>query len=83
MAQIKTIGSNGQISLGKEFAGKNVLIENPEPGVWIIKVGEFIPLNETWIHESANSAKLDKALNWAAANKPKKNDLTNLENKLK
>ncbi len=42
MAQIKTIGSNGQISLGKEFAGENVLIDSPEYGVWTIKIGKFI-----------------------------------------
>jgi putative transposon-encoded protein len=38
--QVKTIGSNGQISLGKEFAGKMVLVEQIEEGTWIIKCGE-------------------------------------------
>lgn len=38
MAQIKIIGSNGQIPLDKEFAGENVLIENTEYGVWVIKI---------------------------------------------
>jgi len=82
MAQIKTIGSNGQISLGKEFAGESVLIENPEEGVWIVKMGKFIPNNEQWLHNQSNSAKLDEALDWANSNKPQKTDLTKLESQI-
>jgi hypothetical protein len=42
-AQIKIIGNNGQISLGKEFAGKMVSIERLDNGNWLIKAGEFVP----------------------------------------
>lgn len=31
---VKVIGANGQISLGKQFAGRQVLVEEREPGVW-------------------------------------------------
>ncbi|EQD80798.1 hypothetical protein B1A_00508 [mine drainage metagenome] len=41
LAQIKTIGANGQITLGTSYAGQSVAIEEIEPGVWIIKLGEF------------------------------------------
>jgi putative transposon-encoded protein len=30
---VKQIGASGQISLGKEFTGRTVLIDNTEPGV--------------------------------------------------
>jgi len=82
MAQIKTIGSNGQISLGKEFAGQNVLIDNSEYGVWTIKIGKFIPHNEQWLLEKDNVTKLDEALDWASNNQPTHTDLTDLENTL-
>jgi len=82
MAQIKTIGKNGQISLGKEFAGENVLIDNIEPGVWIVKIGKFIPDNEQWLYQKDNSSKLDEALIWAANNQPLATDLKELEDKL-
>ena len=82
MAQIKTIGKNGQISLGKEFAGETVLIDNIEPGVWIVKIGKFIPNNEQWLYQKDNSTKLDEALTWAANNQPLATDLTELESKL-
>lgn len=82
MAQIKTIGSNGQISLGKEFAGQSVLIDNSEYGVWTIKIGKFIPHNEQWLLEKDNATKLDEALDWASNNKPSHTDLIELENSL-
>jgi hypothetical protein len=82
MAQIKTIGSNGQISLGKEFAGESVLVDNPEYGVWIVKIGKFIPHNEQWLHQENNSVKLDSALDWVANHELSATDLTDLENKL-
>lgn len=82
MAQIKTIGNNGQISLGKEFAGQNVLIDNSEYGVWTIKIGKFIPDNEQWLLDKDNAVKLEDALDWASKNKPTHTDLTELENSL-
>jgi len=48
MATIKTIGSSGQITLGKEYAGRHVVVDQIEPGVWMIKLGQFIPDNECW-----------------------------------
>jgi hypothetical protein len=69
-AQVKVIGINGQVSLGKEFAGKMVVVEQVEKGTWIIKCGEFIPDSEKWLHQSGNIEKIDKALDWAAKNHP-------------
>lgn len=68
--QVKVIGMNGQVSLGKEFAGKMVLIDQIDDGTWIIKSGEFIPDSEKWLYEANNIAKLEKALDWAKKNKP-------------
>ena len=38
--QVKVIGGNGQLSLGKEFAGQMVLIDQLDNGTWLIKTGE-------------------------------------------
>ena len=43
---IKVIGANGQISLGKQFAGRQVLVEEQEPGVWLVRTATVIPDNE-------------------------------------
>lgn len=71
--QVKTIGSNGQVSLGKEFAGKMVLVDQIGEGTWIIKCGEFIPDSEKWLYQGHSMAKLEKALDWAKKNKPSEN----------
>ena len=49
MGSIKTIGTSGQLSLGKKFAGQQMLVDEIEPGVWILKVGRFIPENDLWL----------------------------------
>lgn len=68
--QVKVVGADGQITLGEEVAGKMVSVHQISDGTWIIKVGEFIPDSEKWLHQSDNLAKLDKALEWAANSKP-------------
>lgn len=62
---VKTIGTNGQISLGKQYAGQQVLIEEQEAGVWLIRTADVIPHNERWVHKPEHKAKLDAALHWA------------------
>lgn len=42
-AKVKTIGTNGQISLGKKHAGKQLLVVEREPGVWFIHVAKVTP----------------------------------------
>jgi hypothetical protein len=82
MSSIKTVGASGQISLGKKYAGCDVLIDNIESGVWVIKVGEFIPDNERWIHQSGPKKDLDKAISWAEKNPPVQTDIDELEKSL-
>lgn len=68
--QVKVVGTNGQLSLGKEFAGKMVLIDQIDEGTWIIKSGKFIPDSEKWLHQSNHISKLEKAIDWAEKHKP-------------
>lgn len=70
---VKVIGANGQVSLGKEFAGKMILIDQIDKGTWLIKSGEFIPDSERWLHRAQDMSKLEKALEWAEKNEPKDN----------
>jgi hypothetical protein len=82
MAVIKTVGSSGQIALGKQYAGRHVLVEEMEPGIWLIKMGEFIPDSERWIHSPGFKEQLDGALAWAAQNPPSETDLNQLEKRV-
>ena len=76
---VKVVGANGQISLGKQFAGRQVLVEEREAGVWLVRTATVVPDNERWLHAPAAASDLSDALTWAAQNAP---DDTALENTL-
>ena len=79
---VKVIGANGQISLGKQFAGRQVLVEEQEPGVWLVRTATVIPDNERWLHETQAAADLTRALDWAKANTPYDSDVDAMIGKL-
>ncbi len=76
---IKTVGASGQISLGKEYAGRTVMVDNPEEGVWIIRTARVIPDNELWLHEEPAKSKLEAGLTWARETPAEKSDLDGFE----
>ena len=78
---IKTVGASGQISLGKEYAGRHVIIEEIEEGVWLIKTASIIPDTEMWMHEEPAKSRIDRAIKWAEENKPSETDLRKLSGK--
>ncbi len=67
---VKVIGANGQISLGKQYAGRQVLVEEQEPGVWLVRTATVIPDNERWLHQQKAAVDLQNALIWAQSNSP-------------
>lgn len=81
-SSIKTIGRSGQIALGKEYAGRHALLTEVEPGVWTIKLGEFVPDSERWIHEPGVAESLDRAIEWSANNPPAETGIDDIEHKL-
>lgn len=80
---VKTIGSSGQISFGKQHAGRTVTVEEIEEGVWLVRTARIIPDNELWLHEPAVKKTLDQAIEWAEKNPPRPSDLKTLEKRLK
>ncbi len=81
-ASVKRVGASGQISLGKEFAGRTVLVESTEPGVWVIKTAQTIPDSELWLHQPEAAARLERALA-AIDQPPSEGDLDALERHLR
>ena len=70
LGSVKVSGANGQISLGKQFAGRQVLVEDCEAGVWLIRTATVVPDNELWLHQPKAADDLRRALVWAQANPP-------------
>ena len=74
-ASVKVIGTNGQISLGKQFAGRQVLVEEQGPGVWLIRTATVVPDNERWLQHPKAADDLRRALKWAGENPPDDSNL--------
>jgi len=81
-SSIKVIGANGQISLGKQFAGRQVLVEEQEPGVWLVRTATITPDNELWLHSPQAASDLSRALDWAKTNAPSDATTENVMEKL-
>jgi hypothetical protein len=62
---VKVVGANGQISLGKQYAGRQVLVEEHEPGVWLVRTASVIPDNERWLHDPKAASDLQAAMAWS------------------
>jgi hypothetical protein len=80
--EVKVVGASGQISLGKKYAGKTVLVEEVEEGVWLVKVARVIPESELWMHAEPEKSRVDKAIAFAEKNPPKESDLEELSGRI-
>ena len=83
MSAVKTIGSSGQIALGKEYAGRTVVVDEVDPGVWVIKLGQFVPDGERWLHTPEARGRLDRGIAWAESHPPSETDVAKLARRLK
>lgn len=81
-SSLKVVGTNGQISLGKRYAGRQVLIEEQASGVWLIRTVKVIPDNEAWLHEPSVAQPLQAAMNCAISHPAQESDLSRLEQSL-
>ncbi len=82
MGIIKTVGRSGQISLGKKFAGQTIMLDEIQAGVWILKLGRFIPDNEKWLNTPDVQAELKEAIAWAEENPPQDTNFEKLESRI-
>jgi hypothetical protein len=80
--EVKTIGASGQISIGKQHAGRTVTVEEVDDGVWVVKAARVIPENELWLHQSPAKEKLDRAIAWASQHPPGATNVDHLARKL-
>ena len=81
-AEIRTLGSSGQVALGSQYAGRKVVVDEIGAGLWMIKVGELIPADGRWFEDPEIMASIDRGLRWLAENPPAETDLEALERRL-
>ncbi|SHK67022.1 hypothetical protein [Alicyclobacillus tolerans] len=75
---LRLVNSNGQISIGKKYAGKTFSVIDMGDGILQLKEGTFIPKSEEWLFEPDVSEDLKRAIEWAEHHEPKETDLEEL-----
>ena len=69
-AEIKVVGKSGQISLGKNYAGKALRVEHRRDGAIILTAVAFIPESQLWTVEEPHRSRIRRGLAWARATAP-------------
>jgi hypothetical protein len=67
LGYVGVVGADGQLFLGEQFAGRQVIVEEQEPGVWLLRAATVVPDNERWLQQPAAAHDLRRALDWALA----------------
>lgn len=78
---IRVVAANGQISLGKKFAGKQMQIFQQDDSTFILKSVLVIPESELWLYKADNINKIDKSIEWIESN-PRRDNFDEIIEKL-
>ena len=62
--KLLTVASNGQISIGKAWAGRQIVIEEVTEGELHIRAGVFVPVSQKTFHTKAAKESLAEFNNW-------------------
>lgn len=77
-SMLKMVGSSGQLSLGKKYAGKYFQVEHVEGGAVLLRPMKVVPDAEAWALEPKMRAQLRRADEWAKRTPPAATDLAKL-----
>ncbi len=72
---LKMIGTSGQLSLGKKYAGKYFEVTEREDGAIVMTPMQVIPQSEAWLHTPEMRERLAQATQWMQDNPPAETDL--------
>lgn len=62
--KLLTVASNGQISIGKAWAGRQIVIEEVADGELHIRAGVFVPDSQKTFHTKAAKESLSEFNDW-------------------
>lgn len=72
---LKTVGTSGQISLGKKYAGRCFEVSEQEDGAIVMVPMRVLPESEAWPQDGEMQEKLRRAKQWCKENPPVETDL--------
>ena len=61
---LKMVGTSGQLSLGKKYAGQYFEVEQQPGGAVLLRPMKVVPDAEAWVHEPAMREQLRRADEW-------------------
>src|SRR6185295_3964936 len=64
--EIKVVGKSGQISLGKDYAGKILSLQRKADGSILLTAVAMVPENQLWTLEEPHRTAIAEGLAWAA-----------------
>ena len=73
--EIKVVGKSGQISLGKQYAGKTLRLERRTDGTMLLTAVKMVPENQLWTLEEPHRSRIQRGLTWAAKTAPQETDV--------
>ncbi|MBI2893987.1 MAG: hypothetical protein HYY06_10580 [Deltaproteobacteria bacterium] len=74
--EIKRVGQSGQISIGRELAGKLLRLEQLEDGRLLLTPVVDVPESQLWTLREPHKSRIERGLAWAAATPAKETDVT-------
>jgi hypothetical protein len=77
-AALKTVGSSGQISIGKAYAGKTLRVTLHEDGSMLLTPVVVVPESQMWTLQADAQAAISRGMAYAAAHAPVESDLDDL-----
>ena|ERR1700733_4422228 len=76
--EIKVVGKSGQISLGKDYAGKIFRLERRDGGTLVLTAVAMVPESQLWTLQEPHRSRIERGIAWAAQNPPAESDLDSL-----
>jgi hypothetical protein len=73
--ELKRVGQSGQISVGRELAGKLLRMEQLEDGRLLLTPVVDVPESQLWTLREPDKSRIERGLAWAAESPPKETDL--------
>jgi hypothetical protein len=73
---IKRVGQSGQVSIGRELAGKLLRLEQLEDGRLLLTPVVDVPESQVWTLREPDKSRIERGLAWAAATPAKETNLT-------
>lgn len=82
-AELKRVGQSGQISVGRERAGKLLRLEELEGGQLLLTPVVDVPESQLWTLSEPHKSRIERGLAWATKTPAKETILATLVGKAK